>query len=54
MNVEGSGCWPVERRSSRDELLGEKLRSTGVAVSFGPAVRGGTSPSETSGVEVAQ
>ena len=54
MNVEGNACWPVELRSSRAELLSEKLRSTGVAVSFGPALRGATSPSEMSGVEVAQ
>ena len=54
MNVEGSGCWRMELRASRDELLREKMRSAGGAVSFGPALRGGTSPSEMSGVEVAQ
>ena len=36
MNVEDNACWPVELRASRDEHLSEKLRSTGVAVSFGP------------------
>ena len=51
MNVEGSGCWPVELRSSRDELLSEKLRSTGVAYHLAPLYRRDISFGD---VEVAQ
>ena len=51
MSLEGSGCWPVELRSSRYELLSEKLRSTGVAYHLAPLCRRDISFGD---VEVAQ